>query len=66
MTPETNRLLFVSGVTIGGYVVVALMTAATAAFLRNPQAWRRIGLRAIGSWITTIGIMLMGLRLFTR
>lgn len=65
MTAETNTLLFVSGVACVGYVVIALVTAATVAFLRG-EAWRRIALRALGSWVTAIGIMLIAFRFAAR
>lgn len=66
MTLETDRLLFVSGVAGVGYVLVTLVTAVTVGFLRNSAAWRRIGLRALGSWIAAVGIMLLGFRLMVR
>ncbi len=65
VTAETNTLLFVSGVACVGYVVIALVTAATVAFLRG-EAWRRIALRALGSWVTAIGIMLIAFRFAAR
>ncbi len=66
MTNDTNVLLFVTGVATIGYIVVTLVTALTVTFLRSHASWRRIGLRAFGSWIAAIGIMLMGFRLAAR
>jgi hydrogenase/urease accessory protein HupE len=61
---ETNRLLFTLGLTVAGYVVIALVMAATLAFRddegRSP-GWRRIAVRAVGSWIAAIGLMMSGL-----
>lgn len=66
MNAETNKLLFTSGVAAVGYVVVALVTAMTVTFLGRRDEWRRIGLRALGSWIAAVGIMLLGFRLMVR
>ncbi len=65
MTAETNKLLFVSGVACVGYVVITLATAATLTFLRG-EAWRQIALRALGSWVTAVGLMLLAFRLAAR
>lgn len=66
MTAETNPVLFIAGVATAGYVVMALVIAVTIVFLRASDAWRRITLRAFGSWIGAVGIMVMGLRLIGR
>lgn len=64
MGPETNRLLFAFGIAVAGYAVIALVAAATVA-LRGEEAdarsWRRIAIRALGSWIAAIGLMMGGL-----
>ncbi|MBK8175661.1 MAG: HupE/UreJ family protein [Rhodospirillales bacterium] len=66
MTPATNHLLFILGVTTVGWVFIALTTALTTAFLQSNVGWRRIGVRAVGSWIAAVGIMLIGFRFVAR
>ncbi|TDX62814.1 HupE/UreJ protein [Methylosinus sp. sav-2] len=64
--PETNRLLFVVGLSIAGYVVVTLVSAATLAFRgesADARAWRSIAIRALGSWLAALGLMMGGLAL---
>lgn len=66
MGPETNRLLFALGIAVAGYVTIALVAAATVAFRGEEaasQGWRRIAIRALGSWIAAIGVMMGGLAL---
>ncbi|WP_036291871.1 HupE/UreJ family protein [Methylosinus sp. PW1] len=63
---ETNRLLFVAGLSIAGYVVVTLVSAATLAFRgesSDARAWRSIAIRALGSWLAALGLMMGGLAL---
>jgi hydrogenase/urease accessory protein HupE len=64
MTPSTEHWLFVLGVTAVGYLMMTLAVALALAFLDGRGAWRRIALRASGSWIAAVGIMAFGLRLF--
>lgn len=64
--PETNWLLFVAGLSIAGYIVVTLVSAATLAFRDegdDTRAWRRIAIRALGSWLAALGLMMGGLAL---
>jgi urease accessory protein len=65
--PETNRLLFGAGLAGAGYAAITLVMAATLAFRRpdaGPSAaWRGIALRACGSWIAAIGLMMGGFAL---
>lgn len=65
--PETNRLLFAAGLAGAGYVAITLTTAITLAFRwpksENPPAWRSVALRALGSWIAAIGLMMGALTL---
>ncbi|BBU61741.1 hypothetical protein MSC49_16760 [Methylosinus sp. C49] len=64
--PETNRLLFVAGLSAAGYVVVTLVSAATLAFrgeMADARAWRSIAIRALGSWLAALGLMMGGLAL---
>lgn len=54
--------LFAAGVGASAYLVVALTAAGTVVIARH-QGWPCIALRAAGSWIAAIGIMMLGLRL---
>lgn len=65
MIASTDQLLFLSGVTAIGYAALALMTGAAIAFLRGVGGWRPIALRASGSWVAAVGIMVLGLHLAT-
>lgn len=65
--PETNRLLFAAGLACAGYAAITLTMALTLAF-RRPDAgpstaWRGIAIRACGSWIAAIGLMMGGFAL---
>lgn len=62
MTPETNAWLFVPGVATTGIVLLLLVTAATTVAV-GAAGWSRIAVRAAGSWIAAVGIMVVGLRL---
>ncbi|WP_170149623.1 HupE/UreJ family protein [Rhodoplanes roseus] len=61
---STDRLLFLAGATAIGYVVMTLATGAALAFLRGVGGWRPIALRASGSWVAAVGIMVLGLQFF--
>ena len=62
--PETNATLFADGVVVCGYGVMTLVMALTLALLGGsesmPRDWRHIAVRACGSWIAAIGIMMGG------
>ncbi len=64
---ETNRLLFAAGLAGAGYAAITLTMAVTLAFRgtdANPSiAWRGIAIRAFGSWIAAIGLMMGGFAL---
>jgi len=66
MAETADSLLFISGVTLSGYVVITLMSAATTAFAKGSGPWRMIALRAGGSWVAAIGVMAFGLMVFSR
>ncbi|MFS8035455.1 HupE/UreJ family protein [Xanthobacter sp. AM11] len=66
MVASTDRLLFLSGVTVVGYAFVTLGTGGAIAFLRGAGGWRPIALRAAGSWVSAVGIMVLGLHLVSR
>jgi urease accessory protein len=64
MAPDTNRILFVGGVTAAGYVFVTLASGLIFAFLDGGGGgWRSIALRAGGSWIAAVGVMVLGFEL---
>jgi hydrogenase/urease accessory protein HupE len=65
LKPETNQLLYATGLVGAGYVAITLIMAATLAFRgvdgETVTAWRAIAIRAAGGWIAAIGIMMAGL-----
>jgi urease accessory protein len=65
--PETNRLLFAAGLACAGYAAITLTMALTVAFrgadAGSAVAWRGIAIRAFGSWIAAIGLMMGGFAL---
>ena len=65
MTATTDQLLFMLGVTAIGYGVMTIATGAAIAFLRGVGGWRPIALRASGSWVAAVGIMVLGLQFLT-
>jgi urease accessory protein len=65
MTATTDQLLFVAGVTAIGYAVMTIATGGAIAFLRGVGGWRPIALRASGSWVAAVGIMVLGLQFLT-
>ena len=62
MTVTTDQLLFISGVTAIGYAVVTMATGSAIAFLKGAGSWRPIALRASGSWVAAVGILVLGLQ----
>jgi hydrogenase/urease accessory protein HupE len=62
MTVTTDQLLFISGVTAIGYAVVTMATGSAIAFLKGAGGWRPIALRASGSWVAAVGILVLGLQ----
>jgi urease accessory protein len=65
--PETNFVLFAAGLTVAGYAAITLTMAVTLAFRGTDGgpslAWRSIAIRALGSWIAAIGLMMGGFAL---
>lgn len=65
--PDTDRLLFASGLVCVGYAVITLTMALTAVFRQttsdNTASWRTIAVRALGGWIAAIGLMMASLAL---
>jgi len=65
--PQTNVVLFGAGLAAAGYAAITLIMALTVAFCRPAPdaspAWRKIAVRACGSWIAAIGLMMGGFAL---
>lgn len=59
LPPGGNVLLFLAGVVTAGYLVVALAAGGATALVAT-RAWGAIAVRAAGSWITAIGVMVAG------
>lgn len=55
---DTDPLLFAVGLAGAGYVVLTLVLFATVAFAASAAPWRRIAVRAGGSWIAAVGLMM--------
>lgn len=66
MVSTTDPVLYLTGMTASGYAVFTLATGAALAFLRGVGGWRPIALRAGGSWVAAVGIMVLGLHLVMR
>lgn len=63
MISTTDPFLFLSGMTAIGYAAITLMIGCALAFLAGVGGWRPIALRAGGSWVAAVGIMVLGLHL---
>jgi urease accessory protein len=65
--PQTNAVLFGAGLAVAGYAAITLIMALTLVFygpgVEAAAAWRKIALRACGSWIAAIGLMMGGFAL---
>jgi urease accessory protein len=59
MTHDVAAHLFVPGVALIGFLVAALVSAATLA-LSARAGWLRTAVRVAGSWIAAIGILMIG------
>ena len=63
VTPASDVLLFAGGTAVVGYAAITLATAGLAAFRRGGLGWQAIAIRAGGSWIAAIGLMVGGFAL---
>ena len=63
--PQTNIVLLAAGLAFAGYAVVTLASALTVVFCRPAANWRRIAIRATGSWIAAVGLMMGAYALVT-
>jgi len=61
ITPEADVVLFAGGTAAVGYAAMTVLMAGTVAFRRAGAGWQDIALRAGGSWIAAIGLMVGGL-----
>ena len=64
ITAQSDVLLFLSGLTMAGLVVVCLLTAGLHR-LADLAAWPRIAMRAVASWIAAVSLILVALALQT-
>ena len=55
----TGFWLYVAGVTVSAYLVIAI-TSAAASWISEQQQWGSIAVRALGSWIMAAGILYSG------
>lgn len=58
MTPGLSWHLYALGVFLSGVSAVAIVAAVTVS-LR--AAWQQVAARVVGSWITAIGVLMLGL-----
>ena len=63
MAYDTDRVLFIGGITAIGYAFIAMATGFCVAFLAGSGGWRPVALRAGGSWIAAVGLMVLGFQL---
>ena len=63
MVYNTDRFLFICGVAAVGYAFATLALALATLFLEGRGGWRPIALRAGGSWIAAVGIMVAGFQI---
>lgn len=63
LDPQTDPVLFGAGLLLAGYAVVTLVVAGAATFRGAGAPWRTIALRAGGSWIAAVGLMVGGFAL---
>ena len=63
LDPETDPVLFGAGLLLAGYAVVTLVATFAVTFRRAGTPWRTIALRAGGSWIAAVGLMIGGFAL---
>lgn len=61
LLPGGDATLFVLGVTAAGYLAIALVTAGAFTLVHRFD-WGGIAVRAVGSWIAAIGILMVGLQ----
>jgi urease accessory protein len=59
MTPDTQPLLFIAGMAIAAFVSLAYVAVFVDFVLRHKPQWLRIAVRALGSWIAAIGILVL-------
>lgn len=55
-----DLILYVLGVSLTSYLAITLLAAASHAIIQQ-QRWGLTAVRAIGSWITAVGVLYIGL-----
>lgn len=64
MATSEISALYIGGVAISGYVVLTLIAGISAKIVLR-FVWGKVAIRALGSWIAAIGIVMVGLSLVT-
>ncbi len=60
MAQQTDQRLFTAGITATGFLIVTLATAGLVQVM-DWGSWTRIAVRALGSWMAAVSILLMAL-----
>jgi hypothetical protein len=59
MTADSRPMLFIAGMTIAAFLSLAYVSVFSDFLLRQKPQWLRIAVRALGSWIAAIGILVL-------
>jgi hydrogenase/urease accessory protein HupE len=59
MGADTRQVLFIAGMALAAFVALAYVSVASDFVLRQRAQWMRIAVRALGSWIAAIGILVL-------
>lgn len=62
ITGDADALLFLSGLTVSTFVVVTL-SLAILTYSQSIASWSRLALRAVGSWIAAVSLIVLALGL---
>lgn len=63
MVGRTDVAALAAGLALAGYALVACGLAVALCFVAGPGEWRRIALRALGSWVSAVAILWGGVAL---
>ncbi len=61
ITPNLSPAVFILGLVTAALLVLGYSMAGTAYLLRLKPAWLPIAVRVAGSWITAVGILVLGM-----
>ncbi len=61
ITPNLSPAVFILGLVTAALLVLGYSMAGTAYLLRLKPAWLSIAVRVAGSWITAVGILVLGM-----